>query len=116
MNASAGDPLDLTLREVLARVLAERTQSTDAGAWIDCADSAACPIPWRRVLEAAQRGELEASRVGRRVLVRRVELDRWIASKQIKPRARATDSPQQPASRVAHLISAAGYRRVSGEQ
>lgn len=115
MTTHHGDPLDVSLRELLARVFDART-SADPDRWIDARDPQHCPVPWRHVLDAARRGELEASRVGRQVLVRARELDRWLTQKRIEARAMEPPAAHEPApepSRIAHLLERSGYRRSS---
>jgi excisionase family DNA binding protein len=112
MTAKHGDPLDVSLRELLARVFDPRTAGSDPERWIDARDPDQCPVPWRNVLDAARRGELEASRVGRQVLVRARELDRWLTARRIESRVAeppvSTPAPPEP-SRIAHLLDRAGY-------
>ncbi len=117
MTIKSHDPLDVSLRELLVRVLDVRAEGQDPERWVDIRDSQHCPVPWRNVLEAARRGELEASRVGRQVLVRARELDRWLTAKRIE--ARSADPAEVPVpasapSRIAHLLDRAGYVRNNG--
>jgi excisionase family DNA binding protein len=104
------DPLDLTVRELLTRIVDRApASSVDPDPWVD---AAACPVGWRHVLDAARRGELEASRIGRKVLVRRSELDRWLAAHRVEVRAAVAPAEKPPPSRVAHILEAAGYRKA----
>lgn len=107
------DLLDCSLRDLLARVLDQRGPALDPDRWIDCRDAAQCPVPWRLVVEAAQRGELEASRVGRNVVVRARELDRWLSTRRITPAAKAesTAAPAAP-SRAELILERSGYRKT----
>ncbi len=113
MTVKHCDPLDVSLRELLARVVEAQAGTSDPDRWIDVRDPQQCPVPWRSVMDAARRGELEASRVGRQVLVRARELDRWLAAKRIDSRAREqaapVAAPPPEPSRVAHLLDRAGY-------
>ncbi len=53
---------------------------------VDARGSGLGPKLFRRLVRS---GELHGSRVGRKYLVRRSELDRWLGSKAVKPRAKA---------------------------
>lgn len=108
-SADANRLLDATLRELLARLLDARSADVEADPWI-VADSPRCPIPWRRIVDAARRGELVASRIGRRVVVRASELDAWIARQRIEPQAQKKAEAAAP-SAVAHILAGAGYSR-----
>lgn len=50
--------------------------------WVDAADA---PVPARAIRDAVRRGELRASRVAKRLLVRRSELDGWIERHAVTP-------------------------------
>lgn len=106
MNAATkrDDPLDLTLRALLERLLA--AQRDDSG-WVNVRGD---QWPWRQLVAAAERGECSISRVGRKLLMRREELDRWLALHAIRPRGEAKRATE-PANPVAHLLEDAGYRR-----
>ena len=112
MTTKQLDVLDVSLRELLARVFDAHGRAADPDRWIDARDPRQCPVPWRNVMDAARRGELEASRVGRQVLVRARELDRWLTAKRIEIRAAEPPTVQEPPaepSRIAHLLDRAGY-------
>lgn len=72
----------------------------DAGdSWID---SNSAPVPARAIRDAVRRGELRASRVAKRLLVRRSELDAWIEAHTVA---------RQPApARPATLLDRLGRR------
>jgi hypothetical protein len=107
MTTPRPDPLDMTLRALLERVLQEPARSeSDAREWINVRTD---DWPWRRIVAAAERGELVVARVGRKLIVRREDLGRWLEAQRIP--ARTQTSQAQPPSRVAHLLDAAGYRR-----
>jgi len=70
--------------------------AADPDPWID---SAAAPVPARAIRDAVRRGELRASRVAKRLLVRRSELDRWIEAHAVIPAA----APERPATLLDRL-------------
>ena len=70
------DLLAMTLGE-LVDLVAERRRSSSTEYWID-PKSEGCPVPYRQVLAAGQRGELKLFKVGRKYPVRWSELDAWI--------------------------------------
>jgi hypothetical protein len=93
------DPLDMPLRALLGRLLAAQP-ADEPDPWLEVDAS------WRRrVTAAAERGECEVSRVGRRVLWRRSERDSWIERHAITPR---TPEPEQPKgdAHIAKLVEA----------
>lgn len=71
--------------------------------WVDAADA---PVPQRTIRDAVRRGELTGSRAGRRLLVRRSELDRWIETRRAKPR--------KADERVNAVLVQMGGRRAGG--
>lgn len=75
-SRSDGELLSMTLGEVIRSAIRPR-DGADPDTWVD-PKSPRCPVGYRQVLAAAQRGELEVFRVGRKCLVRKSELDRWI--------------------------------------
>src|SRR5262245_38194082 len=98
----------MTLRTLLAKLL-ERENAPVALDWINvrCDD-----YPWRHLVAAGERGELTVARVGRKLLVRRPDLDRWLESRAIRRRASPSSLPEAlPVDRVGHLLEAAGYSR-----
>ncbi len=99
------DLLDLPLREVLAR-LATPSAPIEADPWVD---PRACEAPFREVLAAGKRGELALFKVGRKYLVRRSELDRWLALPEHRVTACAEKKGESAAQ---HLLDRYGYRRV----
>jgi hypothetical protein len=101
------DPLDMTLRELLTKLL--EPPEAPADPWVDLR-SEACPVPYRQALSAGQRGELALHKVGRRLLVRRSELDRWIETQRMQPTA-APEGKAEPPSNVQHILEREGYRR-----
>jgi hypothetical protein len=100
------DPLDLTLRELLASLLREHPPS-DPDPWVDLRKEG---WPCRRIAEAAKRGECKVSRVGRRLLMRRSELNAWIDRHQIE--VEPDQERAAPPSRIAHLLESADHRSL----
>jgi hypothetical protein len=81
--APARDPLDMTLRELLCALTnTSAPAANDADDWISIRSEA---YPWKRIVAAAERGECEVSRVGRRLMMQRSELSRWLARHRIGP-------------------------------
>lgn len=70
--------------------------AADPDPWID---SAAAPVPARAIRAAVRRGELRASRIAKRLLVRRSELDRWFEAHGVRPPA----APTRPATLLDRL-------------
>jgi excisionase family DNA binding protein len=71
--------LDVLRRWMQAGATAEPTDP-----WVDSAEA---EVPQRTIRRAVAAGQLAASRAGKRLLVRRSELDRWLEQHQARPRA-----------------------------
>lgn len=103
---------DLKVGE-LVEILATRLQRSDElNVWIDVRNS---QWPWRQLVSAAERGEVDLSRVGRKLLIRKNELDRWLATKRIESHAareKTAESSMDRSNNVDHLLRAHGYARV----
>jgi hypothetical protein len=85
-----GDPLDMTVRELLAALVARAGGSANDGDdWINIRGEV---YPWRRIVAAAERGECEVSRVGRRLMMQRSELAKFLAARRIGPKKVQTKS------------------------
>jgi excisionase family DNA binding protein len=89
--------LDVLRRWMLAGGSAEQAA---ADAWVDSAEA---EVPQRTIRRAVAAGELTGSRVGKRLLVRRSELDRWIGEHRAQPRV--TEAPS------ATVIALGGRRK-----
>ena len=118
MSLTLQQLLERPLGEVLEQLLAHRPEhATDASDWLDVR-APTFPVHWRRVVDAAKRDEVTISRIGRSLLVRRDELDRWLRTYAIEPTAppapHTLKAQARPAGRVAHILQAAGYGRASG--
>jgi hypothetical protein len=112
MSSSQIDVLDLPLRTVLDRVFGQQTQRADDSEWINVRTK---DWPWRHLVAAAERGEVTVSRIGRKLMMRRRDLDRWLESQRIPERAQRDVAPartEQP-SGVAHILEAHGYRKLA---
>ena len=109
MEVPHADPLDMTLRELFQRILDVRA-STESG-WINVRTQ---QLPWRQLVAAAERGEVEVCRVGRKLMMRRNELDRWVALQKIGPAERTSTATSQskPTNDVSHLIAKLGFGSV----
>ena len=105
----SADLLKLTLGELLERALAH-APAAEADPWIDVREQPL--VAHRELLNAGKRGELELYRTGRKTLVRRSELDRWIARPEHRVGAEVQAEPA-PASNVEHILQRAGYSRRS---
>lgn len=113
MPANDNDPLNLTVRTLLERLLAAEKQDAE---WVNVRGD---QWPWRHIVAAAERGECSVSRVGRKLLMRREELDRWLALHTIsarKPGDRSGDSSGSSGDSdddnpVSHLLEETGFRR-----
>lgn len=101
--------LSTPLGEVLARLM-NTSGFAAASPWLDIRDEAASPVPYRQALAAAQRGELKVHRVGRRGLVRREELDAWIARQPTL--ADVPDAPKGAPSPAEQILARQGWRRA----
>lgn len=104
------DPLDMSVRALLERVLTAPVPCAQEPEWVDIRSSR---WPWRQLVAAAERGEVSVARVGRRLMMRTAELDSWLESQRIQPRARLRQEPAPAPNRVAHLLADAGYSRKS---
>jgi excisionase family DNA binding protein len=88
----------LTLGEIANALAGTRAEAPSA--WIDIRSDAS-PVPYRHALAAAQRGELNVHRIGRRGLVRREELDEWIARQPtIGSEPEKIEDDESPAARI----------------
>jgi hypothetical protein len=104
-NDNSSSVLDMPLRSFLERLVADR--GADSG-WINIRDE---QWPWRHIVAAAERGECHVSRVGRKLLMRREELDRWLALHTIPVRTQATKPEPDDDNPVGHLLERAGFQR-----
>jgi hypothetical protein len=101
------DPLDLPLRELLALLLNAKTQPSNDAGWVNIRTD---DLPWRQLVAAAERGEVLVSRVGRKLLMKRADLDGWL-EKQAIGRPTETEKPGKSGNDadVDHLVQRAGY-------
>lgn len=106
MPANDVDPLDLTLRALLERLLAARDAANDG--WVNVRDER---WPWRQLVAAAERGEVSVSRVGHRLMMRRDELDRWLDAQRIQPRRPAEEPVPPRDEHMSKLLEKAGFGR-----
>ena len=103
--------LDMTLHELLVALgQALGASANNEEDWIDIRGQ---KYPWRHIVDAAERGECEVARVGRRLLMRRQELSRWLSTCRIAPPAQkptATVSEKDELKRqVRASLRRAGY-------
>lgn len=113
MAANDNDPLNLTVRSLLELLVAQKQPDAE---WVNVRSD---EWPWRHIVAAAERGECAVSRVGRKLLMRREELDRWLALHAIsarKPGDRSGDSSTSGGDSdddnpVSHLLEETGFRR-----
>jgi hypothetical protein len=100
-----GDPLDMTVRELLAALVARAGGSAN-DEWVNIRGEV---YPWRRIVAAAERGECEVSRVGRRLMMRRDELDKWLAARRIGPKKIKADAgaPTKPKGEFGSVVQRA---------
>lgn len=81
----------MTLRELLAAVVqAHSVPANNADEWIDIRNE---KYPWRHIVDAAERGECEVARVGRRLLMQRRELSRWLSTRRITSAGKSMHEP-----------------------
>lgn len=108
----------MTLRTLLERLLRERPREQSYDAWVNIRDER---WPWRHIVAAAERGECSVSKVGRRLMMRREDLDAWLAAQAIQPmgKERPKSKPESESgpnaerkAAVAHLLVKHGYRPV----
>jgi hypothetical protein len=102
------DPLDLTVRALLERLLAGADPAGGDGGWVNVRDER---WPWRQLVAAAERGEVSLSRVGHRLLMRRAELDRWLDGQRIRPRRPAAEPTPPRDEHLTRLLEGAGFRK-----
>lgn len=76
-RSNGNEWLDMTLRELLLRVVGVPTEEE----WVNIRDER---YPWRHIVAAAERGECQVSRVGRKLLMHRDELSAFLRSRCIK--------------------------------
>jgi excisionase family DNA binding protein len=76
-------PLPSEVAAALQVIVEHITATTDP--WVD---AAACELPQRAIRDAVRRGEIEGHRVAKRLLIRRSELDRYIAARRVIPEVR----------------------------
>lgn len=104
--------LQLTLRELLAMLVGPPAEQRDE--WVD-PRSEACPVAKRAVLDAGRRGELALRKVGRRVLVRRSELDRWIDAHPLGQPPAYVSAVKARETHMERLMRLNGYDRAPGK-
>ena len=111
VRQNAAEILRMQLGELLEALLDAGT--LPASDWLD-ARAEGFPVPWRRLVEAARRGELDVARVGRGIYVRRDEFDRWLRTHNIQPEALQSRAPEAPPpDDIAETLAANGFRRAS---
>lgn len=98
--------LDMSLRDVLdaLRELLGSHASTSPDDWISIRNDT---YPWRHILRAAERGDVAVSRVGRKLLMQRSELTKFLSGHRLPPRAKEPESPKPEdefGSSVAHAL------------
>ena len=88
--------LGLTIKELLDRLTSEVARDPNATAgWVNIRKEG---FPWRHMVMDAERGHAEVSRVGRKLMARETEIDRWLSTKDIR---------QQQESKAAAVSEAA---------
>jgi hypothetical protein len=93
MTKPVTDPLEMTLRELLEALVARAGSANDE--WINIRSE---DYPWRRIVAAAERGECEVSRVGRRLMMQRSELAKFLAAQRIGLRKVKPEADAKPKS------------------
>jgi hypothetical protein len=76
---------------------------TSANEWVDQHTS---PLGKRLHMEAVRRGDLRGVKHGRRILVRRADLDSFLANRSARRRASASDPDEATAERSADEVAA----------
>jgi excisionase family DNA binding protein len=91
------DELRAIVRDAVVEALAANT-----GASTDTLPLRACGVSIRTLRSAIASGELTAVKTGREFRVRRVDLDAWLATRTVEPKARAKTVPpaDDPVSRA----------------
>lgn len=104
------DPLDMTMREFLMALFENRGANDDD--WINVRGDV---YPWKRIVAAAARGECEVSRVGRRLMMQRSELSRWLARHRIESRPKKVkpEPDAKPKGKYADVVERMLTRRQS---
>lgn len=104
------DPLEMTLRELITSLSGGCASEASPNDWINIRDER---YPWRHIVAAAERGECQVSRVGRKLLMQRSELDRFLSARRIVPRHEpANDAPEgEYADVVQRALRESGIRR-----
>lgn len=94
------DPLDMTLREFITSLSSGLAAVSSPDDWVNIRDDAR--YPWRHIVAAAERGECQVSRVGRKLLMQRAELDKFLSTRRIVPRREPeNDAPHECNDEVA---------------
>jgi hypothetical protein len=111
MAAAEKDPRDVTVRELFEmfeKVVAAANRATDT--WVDIRDR---KLPWRHIVAAAERGEVKVSRVGRKLLMRQTELNKWLDMQNVQKNRPKEPSNQLPSveDHVSEMLAEAGYRK-----
>ena len=106
MQLESRDPLDMTVREFLEKLLAGH--SVDDIGWVNIRSP---EWPWQSIVSAAERGEVRVSRVGRKLLMRRDELDKWLDAHCIprKQKQRAEPKEDVPDDDMQRMLDKAGF-------
>lgn len=101
--------MDLSIRQILERLISNPANETD---WIDIRS----PLyPWKHIVAAAERDEACVSRIGRRLYMRREDLDRWMKKHFIPKRPGSAlkfpKSAEPTPTPVEQMLMSAGFRR-----
>jgi len=100
------DTLDLSVREFLTRLFSAHTQPRQS----DWTNIRTAGLPWRHILDAAKRGECTVSPVGRKLFMRRADLDRWLESQALSRQPdRQTAKTSTNDEAVARMLAKSGY-------
>jgi hypothetical protein len=99
--------MEMSLRSLLERLLAGH-ETPDSG-WVNVRSD---ELPWRHIVAAAERGEVHLSRVGRKLLMRRVDLDEWLGRQRVSPRAEKKEAlPAADDLAIQHTLARGGMRK-----
>ncbi|MBK6694816.1 MAG: helix-turn-helix domain-containing protein [Myxococcales bacterium] len=78
-------------------------------------DQHASPLGKSKHLRLVRSGELPAVKAGKRVLVRREDLDAWLAAHAAEPQAKAPAAPASgPRDAFADVLAELGATKVAG--
>lgn len=74
--------LDMTVGQLIEQLTANDNADRTVAGWVNIRRD---DFPWRQMVADAEQGRAEVSRVGRKLMAREGEIDRWLNTQRIPP-------------------------------